>query len=74
VTRELIVGSTVIDWPEETMTITTAGGEKHTISLERTITVTMVGYPDRETKTMQARSLNPYMMKGYIIERISFDD
>jgi hypothetical protein len=74
VKQELVVSSTVIDWTTSTMTITTTGGEKHTIPLERAITVTMVGYPDREQKTMPARELGPYMSKGYIIEHISFEE
>ncbi len=72
--HELRVKSTVIDWPEQAMTITTTSGEKHTISLETTITVTMLGYPARETKTMHAHDLNPYMMRGYIIEQIAFEE
>mgnify|MGYP001311054397 CR=1 FL=1 len=71
--HELIVRSVVIAWPEQVMTITDTSGNKHTVPLSTTITVTMVGYPDREQKTMQARELNPYMMKGYVIERIDYE-
>jgi hypothetical protein len=70
--HELIVRSVVIAWPEQTMEITDTAGNKHTIPLGTTIQVTMRGYPDREQKTMLARELNPYMMKGYVIERIDF--
>ena len=72
--RELTVKSTVIHWPEQSMEITDTDGNKHTIPLDRSITVTMVGYPVRETKTMLARGLGQYMERGYIIERITFEE
>jgi hypothetical protein len=56
------------------MDITDTAGEKHTIPLDQSIDVVMVGYPDREQKTMPARELGPYMERGYIIERISFEE
>ena len=71
--RELIVQSTVIDWPDQTLEIATTAVEKHIIPLGWTIEVTMVGYPERETKTMLAGELGDYMSKGYIIEKISFE-
>jgi hypothetical protein len=44
------------------------------IPLAKAIDVVMVGYPDREQKTMPARELGPYMERGYIIERITFEE
>ena len=64
------VRSAVIDWQDKALTITDTTGAKHTISWEKEILVTMKGYPDRETKTMAARDLGPYMSRGYIIEQI----
>ncbi len=69
-----IVKSTVIDWQEKTMEVKTVDGEAHTIPLDTTITVTMVGYPDREQKTMLARELGEYMGKGYTIEQIEHEE
>lgn len=69
----LQVRSTVIDWIDQTMTIADASGRKHTIPLTTSIYVVMVGYPDREEKTMLARDLGQYMERGYIIEQISFE-
>jgi hypothetical protein len=73
VRRELTVRSTVIHWQEDTMDIKDTDGNKHTIPLGWSIDVVMVGYPDREQKTMPARELGPYMERGYIIERIAFE-
>lgn len=70
---KLTVRSTVITWPDKTLEITDTSNVKHTVSLDKTITVTMVGYPDRETKTMLAHELGDYMSQGYIIEHISFE-
>lgn len=72
--RELPVRSTVIHWPENTMDIKDTAGNTYTIPLDRSIEVTMVGYPDREQKTMPARELGSYMECGYIIEHISFEE
>ncbi len=72
--HELRVQSTVIDWQSEEMEITDTAGTKHTIPISQPIHVTMVGYPDREEKTMPARELEPYMSRGYIIQQISFED
>ena len=72
--QEITVQSVVIEWPEQVMRITSIKSEKYTVQLDQPITVTMVGYPDRVTKTMPAADLNPYMMKGYIIEKISFEE
>jgi hypothetical protein len=74
VRRELTVRSTVIHWPEQTMDIKDTEGNKYTIPLDQAIDVVMVGYPDREQKAMQARELGPYMARGYIIERIAFEE
>jgi hypothetical protein len=73
VRRELTIRSTVIHWPENEMDIKDTEGNKYTIPLDQAIDVTMVGYPDREQKTMPARELGPYMARGYIIERIAFE-
>jgi hypothetical protein len=64
------VRSVVIAWPERIVEITDTDGGKHTIALDDKIEVTMKGYPERETKTLLARELGPYMLKGYIIEEI----
>jgi hypothetical protein len=72
---KLIVRSVVIDWQDQTMEIKATSGEAHTIPLDTTITVTMLGHPEREEKTFPAaRELDPFIMRGYIIEEISFDD
>ena len=44
----------VIHWQEEQMQIRSKAGE-HSIPLDKRIHVIIVGYPDREEKTMQAR-------------------
>ena len=72
--RELAVKSTVIDWQDKVVEIMDTSKQKHTIPLDKTITVTMVGHPAREQKTMLARELAPYMERGYIIERIDFEE
>jgi hypothetical protein len=72
--QELTVKSTVIDWQTSTMEITDTARNKHAIPLDKSITVTMVGYPDREVQTMQARKLGSYMERGYIIEHITFEE
>ena len=72
--KQLRVKSTVIDWQDQTMEITDTAGIKHTVPLDKSIHVTMVGYPDREEKTMLARDLGPYMSQGYMIEQIDFEE
>ena len=72
--KQLTIRSTVIDWPDKTLEITDTAGNKHIVSLDTIIHVVMIGYPDRETKTMQARDLGTYMSKGYIIKQISFEE
>ena len=67
------VKSTIIDWLEKTLEITDATGKKDTIPLDLLITVTMIGYPDRQTRTMPARGLGDYMSQGYIIEQIEYE-
>jgi hypothetical protein len=68
------VQSTVIDWTDQTLTITDTAGEKHSVALDTTIHVTMIGYPDREEKTMVARKLGDYMSRGYVILAIEVED
>ena len=72
--HELKVRSTVIDWLEKTLEITDTAGSKHIVPLDKTIQVTMKGYPERETKEIPAHKLGPYMSQGYIIEQISFEE
>jgi hypothetical protein len=72
--RELIVKSAVIHWQEGTLEITDTAGNKYTVPLDYSIDVTMVGYPDKEQKTMLARELGPYMSRGYIIQQIDFEE
>lgn len=71
---ELTVKSVVITWPEKQMEITDTSGLKHTLHLEQDITVTMVGYPDRVTTPMTVGELGDYMSKGFIIEKIRFEE
>jgi len=71
---KLRVRSIVIDWQDQTMEVTDTEDGKHTLPLDTQITVTMVGYPDREEKTMPAQELGPYMTRGYIIEWIEFEE
>jgi hypothetical protein len=68
------VKSLVIDWQTKMLEITDTTGSKHTIPLDTMIQVSMIGYPDREEKSMPARGLEAYMSKGYIIERIEFEE
>jgi hypothetical protein len=70
----LEVRSTVIDWQTQTMEITDMVGGRHTVPLDKRIHVTMVGYPDREEQSMLARELGAFMSRGYIIERIDFEE
>lgn len=71
--HELLVRSVVIDWPAETMEITTMADNKHTIPLDTTIDVHMIGFPSEEQKTMLAGELGDYMSQGYIILQIDFE-
>lgn len=71
---KLSVKSAVLDWQAETLEIIDTEGSKSTLPLNKDITVTMIGYPDREQKTMQARNLGQFMSRGYIIEEISFEE
>ena len=71
---KLNVKSTVIDWQKQELEITDTEGLKHALPLRQEITVTMVGYPEREQKNMQARDLGQYMSRGYLIEEISFEE
>lgn len=72
--KQLIVKSVVIDWPTEKVEFTSTMDEKHTVQLDKNIVVTMVGFPDRETIPLQAGALASYMTKGYIIERVTFEE
>lgn len=72
--KNLTVRSTSIDWQDQTMEIVDTSGNKHDIPLDKAIHVTMIGYPKREEKDMLARDLGPYMIKGYMIEQISFEE
>lgn len=72
--NKLLVRSVVIDWPAETMEITTMADNKHTIPLDATITAHMVGFPSEEQKTMMARELGEYMSQGYIILQIDYEE
>jgi hypothetical protein len=74
VRRELTIRSTVIHWPENEMDIKDTEGNKYTIPLDQAIDVVMVGYPDRTQKTMLAGELEPYMVRGWIIEHITFEE
>jgi hypothetical protein len=65
---------TVIDYISQTMEVVDTAGVKHTIKLDQRVTVTMLGYPDLETKTLYARDLGPYASKGYVIERIIVEE
>lgn len=72
--NKLLVRSVVIDWPSETMEITTMADNKHTIPLDTTITARMIGFPSEEQKTMTARELGEYIDRGYIILEIDFEE
>lgn len=71
---EILVRSAVIYWQEWQLEITDKADKKYIMPLDKQITVTMVGYPDREVQTMVAQNLEEYMGKGYIIEKIAFED
>jgi hypothetical protein len=74
VKHEMVVRSAVIDWPDETLTITDTAGNKRTVPLDKPLHVVMVGYPDREEKDLLAHELGAYMSRGYIIEKITFEE
>jgi hypothetical protein len=69
--KVLAVRSTVIDWPEQTLTITDKDENKHIVPLDQTIHVTMEG---EKEKHMKAGALGEYMSNGYIIQQISFEE
>lgn len=71
--QKLTVRSVVLDWQDQTMEIKATSGETHTIPLDTTIHVVMIGFPAKEEKTFTARELDPYIMRGYMIEEISFE-
>jgi hypothetical protein len=69
------VRSVVIDWQTEKLEITDKDDDsKHTVGLDATIHVTMLGFPAKEEKQMKARELGDYMSKGYIIETIIYEE
>lgn len=70
----MLVRSVAIDWQEKTLSIMDKADHCHTVSLDKCIRVTMIGYPDREQRTMQAGDLGRYMSSGYIIEQIEKED
>ena len=72
--RDLAIRSTVIDWPDSTLEITDTAGAKYTVPLDKSIHVSMTGFPAKEEKTMLARELGDYMTQGYIIQHISFEE
>lgn len=72
--NKLLVRSVVIDWPTSTMEITTMAENKHTLSLDTTITAHMIGFPSEEQQTMIARELGDYMSLGYVILQIDFEE
>ena len=72
--HKIIVKSVVLDFPTEILEIKDVTGSKHVVPFDKQITVTMVGHPARETKTMQAHELDPYISSGYIFELIEFEE
>jgi hypothetical protein len=72
--RSVEVRSVVIDWVAKTLKITDLEEGKHVLPLDQSIHVEMIGYPDVEEQTLQARELGGYIERGYIIERITFDE
>ena len=74
VKHNLTVRSVVIDWSSDTMEVTTMADNKHTISLDTTIDVHMIGFPSERQQTMSARELGDYMSHGYVILQIDFKE
>ncbi len=72
--RQLEIKSVVLDWMDKTIEITDTAGGKTILPWETVITVRMTGYPATEEKTMQARELDPYMMQGYVIRQIAYEE
>lgn len=72
--NKLLVRSVVIDWPSETMEITTMADNKHTLPLDTAIDVHMIGFPSEEQKTMTARELGDYISLGYVILQIEYEE
>jgi hypothetical protein len=68
------VKSVVIDWQNELLDIKSMDGWHSYLSLDKSLRVTMVGYPEREVKTLPARELADYMRRGYMIEQIDFEE
>jgi hypothetical protein len=68
------VKSVVIDWQAKNMEIKAQDGTTRTIPLAQSITVDMVGYPDREEKQLVAQDLGRYLSQGYMILGIDFEE
>lgn len=68
------VSSAVIDWHDWTLEVTDLEEEKLMVPLDRNIKVTMIGYPDREERTMLAGELEEYIEQGYILEMIEVEE
>jgi hypothetical protein len=68
------VKSTVLDYQTKMLEITDWEGTKHTFPWDTQITVTMIGFPATETKTMIAHELGAYMEQGYAIIHIEIED
>lgn len=74
------VKAAVIDWQAGKLEITAREGGAHSVALDAPIRVVMVGWPEPgqdapvETKDMQARDLGDYMRRGYIIQKIRFEE
>jgi len=72
---DLPIRSTVYDYPEKTLEITDTDNIKYFVAHDKQIEVIMIDLSDkRVTKTIQARQLAPFMSKGYIIERIKYEE
>ena len=72
--KQLAVGSVVIYWPESELVITDTSGQKHTLPLDQSIRVTMIGHPAEEQKNMIARELGDYIDRAYIILQIEYEE
>lgn len=72
--KNLTVRSTSIDWQDQTMEITDTANTKHTIPLDKSIHVVMIGYPEREEKDMLVGELGEYMERGYVIQQINYEE
>lgn len=71
--RSVEVKSTVIDWPEQTLTITGKDGKKYVLPLSQPIHVKMIGFPDELEQDLLAGELDPFLSGGYIIQEVTFE-